>query len=83
VEGPASPGPRRSGEACRLQCGPMRSVRCWCDELVAAEDDARLLEVLRDHVNEAHPDEQRTDDELRERIATEAEEPEEKPPWAY
>ncbi|MBA2536281.1 MAG: hypothetical protein H0V20_02460 [Actinobacteria bacterium] len=61
----------------------MRAVRCWCDELVAAENDQRLVEVLRDHVSEAHPDEGRTDDDLRERVAAEAEEPEEKPPWAY
>jgi hypothetical protein len=61
----------------------MRAVRCWCDELVAAEDDARLLIVLRDHVAEAHPNEQRTDDELRERISAEGVEPPDKPPWAY
>jgi hypothetical protein len=61
----------------------MRAVRCWCDELLAADDDRRLVEVLRDHVAEAHPDEPRTDDELRERVAAEADEPPDKPPWAY
>ena len=61
----------------------MRAVRCWCDELVAAEDDERLVEVLRDHVVDAHPNEERTDDELRERVVAQAQEPAEKPPWAY
>lgn len=61
----------------------MRAVRCWCDELLAADDDERLVEVLRDHVSEEHPDEPRTDDELRERVASEGDEPPDKPPWAY
>ena len=42
----------------------MRVVRCWCDELVAADDDEQLVVALRDHVVETHPDEPRSDEEI-------------------
>ena len=61
----------------------MRAVRCWCGELVVADDDGALVEELRAHVTEAHPDEARSDDKLRERVAAEAEDAPDRPPWAY
>lgn len=61
----------------------MRAVRCWCEELVAGEDDERLAEALREHVAKAHPDDERSDDEIRERIEAEAYEPPDRPGWAY
>jgi hypothetical protein len=61
----------------------MRVVRCWCDELVAAEDDEQLVAALRDHVVEAHPDEPRSDEETQERVKSEAYDPPDRPPWAY
>lgn len=61
----------------------MRAVRCWCGELVVADDDAGLVRELGAHVGEEHPGEARSEDELRERVATGAEEPPDRPPWAY
>ena len=61
----------------------MRAVRCWCEELVVADDDASLVDALREHVAEKHPDEHRGDDELRERVEADAYDPPDRPPWAY
>jgi hypothetical protein len=61
----------------------VRAVRCWCDELVVADDDEALVAALRGHVAEAHSDQDRSDDELRERVRAEAYEPPDRPPWAY
>ena len=61
----------------------MRAVRCWCDELVAADDDEGLVTELAAHVREEHPDEERDERELRERVAAEAEDAPDRPPWAY
>ena len=62
---------------------PVRAVRCWCRELVVADDDEGLVRELRAHVDEEHPAEGRTDEELRERIADSADDPPDRPPWAY
>jgi hypothetical protein len=61
----------------------VRAVRCWCEELVAAEDDEALVSALRDHVADAHPEEERNEEELRERVRAEAYNPPDRPPWAY
>jgi hypothetical protein len=61
----------------------MRGVRCWCGELVAADDDKALEGELQRHVTEEHPDETRSTDEIRVRIAAEAEDAPDRPPWAY
>ena len=61
----------------------MRAVRCWCGELVVADDDGALAGELGAHVAEEHPDEPRAESEIRGRIANEAEEPPDRPPWAY
>lgn len=61
----------------------LRAVRCWCGELVVADDDEGLVRELRAHTDEEHPEETRTDAELRERVASEAAEPPDRPPWAY
>ena len=61
----------------------MRAVRCWCGELVAADDDHALAGELQAHVTEEHPEEARSDHEIRDRIASEADEAPDRPPWAY
>jgi hypothetical protein len=61
----------------------MRAVRCWCGELVVADDDEVLVGELAAHVTEEHPEESRSDAELRERVAAKAEEAPDRPPWAY
>ena len=58
-------------------------MRCWCGELVVADDDAALVRELGAHVGEEHPDELRADDEVEERVAAEAEDAPDRPPWAY
>lgn len=61
----------------------MRAVRCWCGELVVSDDDAALERELAAHAREAHPGDERSEDEIRERIAAEAEDAPDRPPWAY
>ncbi|MBD0318352.1 MAG: hypothetical protein ICV71_07475 [Thermoleophilia bacterium] len=61
----------------------MRAVRCWCGELVVSDDDETLAAELRRHVEDEHPDAPRTDGEIRDRVEREAEEPPDRPPWAY
>jgi hypothetical protein len=61
----------------------VRAVRCWCDELVVADDDAALARELCAHIAEAHPEEERSEGEIRQRIAAEAEDAPDRPPWAY
>ena len=60
----------------------MRAVRCWCEELVVSDDDEALGRELAAHVREAHPGEPRGEDEIRERVAAEAEDAPDRPPWA-
>ena len=66
-----------------VQWRAVRAVRCWCDELVVADDDATLVRELGIHVAEQHPEEPRSDDEVRERVAAQAEDAPDRPPWAY
>jgi hypothetical protein len=61
----------------------VRAVRCWCDELVVADDDEALAAELARHAQEAHPDDVRSDGEVEAWIAERAEEPPDRPPWAY
>jgi hypothetical protein len=61
----------------------LRGVRCWCGELVVADDDEALVGELRAHLREEHPGETHSDDELRAHVASGAEEAPDRPPWAY
>lgn len=61
----------------------MRAVRCWCEELVVAEDDERLVAALGEHVDGHHPEEERSAEEVRERVRAEGYEPPDRPPWVY
>ncbi len=61
----------------------MRAVRCWCDELLVETDDEALVAALKQHVAEAHPEDDRSDDDVRARVKAEAYEPPDQPPWAY
>jgi predicted small metal-binding protein len=61
----------------------VRAVRCWCEELVVADDDEALVRELAEHAREAHPDDRRDEAELRSLVAERAEEPPDRPPWAY
>ncbi|MBA2616090.1 MAG: hypothetical protein H0U90_10030 [Actinobacteria bacterium] len=61
----------------------MRAVRCWCGELIVSDDDGALARELAAHAREAHPDDERGEDEIREHIAATAEDAPDRPPWAY
>jgi hypothetical protein len=58
-------------------------VRCWCEELVVADDDEALLSALNDHIAETHPDDAREEEEIRGRVEAKAYDPPDRPPWAY
>jgi hypothetical protein len=61
----------------------MRAVDCWCGQLVQGDDDAELVERLREHVAEAHPGDH-DETAVRKRVADDAYEPPTgDPPWAY
>ena len=61
----------------------MRAVRCWCGELVVADDDDALVRELTAHAAEAHPDDVRSPDEVQAHVAAEGETAPDRPPWAY
>lgn len=52
--------------------------------MVQGADDEELARRLREHVDEAHADEPRSEDDVRSRIAERGYEPPTgEPPWAY
>jgi predicted small metal-binding protein len=50
----------------------MRAIECPCGHHLEAADDAELFRLAREHVDRDHPELQRSDDELRQRIAADA-----------
>ena len=50
----------------------MRAIDCPCGHHREAADDAELLRLCREHIAEYHPDMQRTDEQIRERVAADA-----------
>jgi len=50
----------------------MRAIDCPCGHQFEAADDEELFRLCRDHVDSDHPEMQRTDEQLRERIAADA-----------
>ncbi len=66
-----------------VQSAAVRAVRCWCEELVVADDDEALVHEVAAHAREAHPHDVRGDEEIRTLVAERAEEPPDRPPWAY
>jgi hypothetical protein len=62
----------------------VRAVDCWCGHVVQGEDDEELVGRLRGHLNDEHSNEERTDDDVRSRVADRGYEPPTgEPPWAY
>jgi rhodanese-related sulfurtransferase len=49
----------------------MRAIECPCGHHLEGADDEELFRLARDHVNR-HPEMERTDEQLRERIAADA-----------
>jgi len=52
--------------------GEMRAIDCPCGHHLEGTDDEELLRLAREHVDRDHPEMQRTDDDLRQRIAADA-----------
>jgi MFS family permease len=55
-----------------LTGGEMRAIDCPCGHHLKGADDAELFRLAREHVDRDHPEMQRTDAELRQRIAADA-----------
>jgi predicted small metal-binding protein len=50
----------------------MRGIECPCGHHLEAADDEELVRLAREHVARDHPELQRGDDEIRQRIAADA-----------
>lgn len=50
----------------------MRAIDCPCDHRLEAADDEGLFHEARAHVDDHHPDMERTDEQLRQRVAQDA-----------
>ena len=62
----------------------VRAVDCWCGYLVQGENDEELEGKLKAHLNAEHAGENRSEDEVRARVAERSyEAPTGDPPWAY
>jgi hypothetical protein len=50
----------------------MRAIDCPCGHRLEAADDEELFRVVRQHVDGDHPELERTDEQLRQKIANDA-----------
>jgi predicted small metal-binding protein len=50
----------------------MRAIDCPCGHHFDADDDEELFRLCREHVHRDHPERQRTDAQIRERIVADA-----------
>jgi predicted small metal-binding protein len=50
----------------------MRAIDCPCGHHFEAADDEELFRLCRDHVDRDHPEMQRTDKQMHERLAADA-----------
>ena len=52
--------------------GDMRAIDCPCGHHFEAIDDDELFRLCREHVDAEHPEMQRSDEQIRARVATDA-----------
>jgi predicted small metal-binding protein len=50
----------------------MRAIDCPCGHRLEGADDAELFRLAREHIDTDHPEMERTDDQVRERVAVDA-----------
>ena len=50
----------------------MRAIDCPCGHHLEAADDEELVRKAREHVDRDHPEMERTDEQMRERIVADA-----------
>jgi MFS family permease len=70
---PMPAGLLRSGDAHpSWEGGAMRAIECPCGHHLEGADDDELFRLAREHVDRDHPEMQRTDEQLRDRVAADA-----------
>jgi predicted small metal-binding protein len=52
--------------------GAVRAIDCPCGHHFEAADDEELFRLCREHVDRDHPEMERTDQQIRERVAADA-----------
>jgi hypothetical protein len=50
----------------------MRAIDCLCGHYLEGADDEDLFRLAREHIERDHPEMQRTDEQIRARIANDA-----------
>jgi hypothetical protein len=50
----------------------MRVIDCDCGQTLQAANDDDLTEAVREHIGEAHPDMELSDDQVRELVSSQA-----------
>jgi predicted small metal-binding protein len=50
----------------------MRAIDCPCGHRLEAADDVELFRLAREHIEREHPEMERTDDQVRERVTADA-----------
>jgi predicted small metal-binding protein len=50
----------------------MRAVECPCGHHLEAADDEELFRLAREHIERDHPEMDRSDEQIRQRIAADA-----------
>lgn len=50
----------------------MRAIDCPCGHTLTGADDDELFRLARDHVEQHHPEMQRDDEQIRQRVAADA-----------
>ncbi len=50
----------------------MRAIDCPCGHKLEAADDDELFRVAREHIDREHPELERTDEDIRQRVANDA-----------
>jgi predicted small metal-binding protein len=50
----------------------MRAIDCPCGHHLEGADDEELFRLAREHIERDHPEMERTDDQIRERVTADA-----------
>ena len=50
----------------------MRAIDCPCGHRLESADDEELFRLAREHIDSGHPEMDRTDEQVRERVAADA-----------
>jgi len=56
----------------RVEESDMRAIDCPCGHHFEAAEDEELFRLCREHVDAEHPEMQRTDEQIRQRVTADA-----------